>query len=84
MTLAETKMTKVLSIRCRLPRTIDMVALWSKIGCIPTCHLRANKTGYEVTFRGDMHAGEVVISHVIGTTQKEHVSCHMEIACAYE
>lgn len=83
MTLAESKMTKVIEIKCRL-KSINTIALWDAIHFIDTCHIGMIDGDSTLTFRGSFDDGYHVISSIIKLVHSEKSRCRMEINCFYE
>lgn len=83
MTLAESKMTKVMEIKCRL-KNISTIALWDDIHFIDNCELSMVEDDSVVSFRGTFEDGYHVISSIIKVVHDRKSRCRMEINCFYE
>lgn len=84
MTLAESKLTKIMEVKCKLPPSVDLARLWEQIHFIPTSHLGFLDKHYTVTFYGKFDDGHVVVDRLIGAAQAAQVNCHLEVSCHYE
>lgn len=84
MTLAESKMTKYLTINGTFTDVIDLTELWYRIHPLGHTQLSGTVGKYSVRFKGEFHEGLYVLGIITEAVRQAKGNCHLEVAAVYE
>lgn len=85
MTLAESKMTKMLVLKGTFTEVDSLTKLWFKIYPVKeeiTLNCRGNT--YRIGYKGEFYKGLYVLGTLVDAIRKAKAECHIEVSCCYE
>lgn len=83
MTLAESKMTQVMTIKGHFGK-VDLTALWFQLCIFSDISLGGSNGKNTIEFKGTMEAGQYVLEKVVGACREAGAHCHLEVNHSYE
>ena len=84
MTLAESKMTKVMTIAGTFTGVDDLTDLWFEICVFKTIKIAGAIGQYTIEFRGDWTAGLYILGLLVEGVRRAKKECHIVIGAEYE
>lgn len=80
MTLAESRMNKMMAIHGWFGNEVDVAELWFKVHFLKHTQVSSHEKGYGIAFNGLMEDGDFVLVCLVEAIREANARCHLIIS----